>query len=200
MRAPADQMRRIVLLSLLTTAFAVVGPAASLPWLKLDQAYSKDGGSEGGSSESSGHGSGGSGSGSSGSGSSGSSGSGSSGSSGSGSSGSSGSGSSGSSGSGSGSSSGPGSGEAEREVEPGGENRGKKTRQDAVQRYLKVLERHGKVSRVSGSGSRIDVRYTDGWRETISDGRYRLYDPNNRKIMDRAARRDDFQRLRAVRP
>jgi len=176
MRAPADQMRRIVLLSLLTTAFAVVGPAASLPWLKLDQAYSKDGGSEGGSSESSGHGSGGSGSGSSGSGS------------------------SGSSGSGSGSNSGPGSGETEREVEPGGENRGKKTRQDAVQRYLKVLERHGKVSRVSGSGSRIDVRYTDGWRETISDGRYRLYDPNNRKIMDRAARRDDFQRLRAVRP
>ena len=85
---------------------------------------------------------------------------------------------------------GSGSGKGKRD---GREGRG------SVKRYLDLLKDRGQVAQISGAGSKIEVRYTDGWRETISGNRYRLYDDKSRRVMDRPARSDDYERLRAAR-
>lgn len=69
---------------------------------------------------------------------------------------------------------------------------------DGVTRYLEALKRHGKVSAVSSSKSSISVSYTDGWRETIAEDRYRLFDNLGRRVVDRKAKPSDFTRLRAA--
>ena len=117
--------------------------------------------------------------------------SGSSGSSGSGSSGSGSSGSSGSGSSGSGSSgksSGPGSGSSS---DTGG--------------------RHGSSSGTGGGargevvwsrdrGDSVEIRYSDGWSEQVSERRYRLRDPARRVVVERPPKPRDFERLRSALP
>jgi hypothetical protein len=139
---------------------------------ELGAAYSKDGGSggEGGGSDDGGSDNSGSGSDSSGSG----------------------------SGSG-GDNSGPGSGDDDDDNSGSGKGRRDEAgKRDAVRRYLQALQSHGRVASTRVVGSSIDVRYDDGWRETINGNRYRLIDPNGRRVVERSAVRDDFRRLRAV--
>jgi len=123
----------------------------------------------------------------------------------------SGSGSGSNSGSGSGSGGGGNSGPGGGDDSGGGDNSGPGSGDDAashggkgkrdggsVRRYLDLLKNRDQVARVSRSGSTIEVRYTDGWRETISGNRYRLYDQKNRRVMDRPVRPEDYERLRAA--
>jgi hypothetical protein len=72
------------------------------------------------------------------------------------------------------------------------------TERAGVNRYLEALKRHGKVGAVETSGASISVTYTDGWRETVSGNRYRLFDKSGRRVVDRAARQSDLARLRAA--
>jgi len=97
--------------------------------------------------------------------------------------------------------SGPGSGDDDGRDDNSGSGKGHRDgagKRDAVGRYLQVLRSHGRVASARVNGTSIDVRYNDGWRETVSGNRYRLYDPNGRRVMERSAVRDDFRRLRAV--
>ena len=96
--------------------------------------------------------------------------------------------------------SGPGSGDDDdRDDDSGGKGRRDGVgKGDAVSRYLQALRTHGRVASAKANGASIDVRYIDGWRESINGNRYRLFDPNGRRVMERPAMRDDFRRLRAV--
>jgi hypothetical protein len=97
--------------------------------------------------------------------------------------------------------SGPGSGDDDGDDDNSGSGKGQRgdtAKRDSVSRYLQTLRNHGRVASARINGTSIDVRYNDGWRETINGSRYRLFDPNGRRVMERSAVRDDFRRLRAV--
>ncbi|MGB5559074.1 MAG: hypothetical protein WBN04_13825 [Paracoccaceae bacterium] len=49
-----------------------------------------------------------------------------------------------------------------------------------------------------GSDDDMDLRYINGWRERIQNGRYRLTDPKGRVVSDRRARPDDLLRMRGA--
>lgn len=83
-------------------------------------------------------------------------------------------------------------GEAER---GSGGRRGK-----TVNRYVKALSSYGKVAGKTSSASRIEVRYVDGWREVVSRKRYTLFDPRDRRVVDRAATPSDYDRLLSAGP
>ena len=44
----------------------------------------------------------------------------------------------------------------------------------------------------------LHLRYPNGWDEQILDGRYRLLDPEGRKVADRVATMKDLERMRAA--
>lgn len=56
----------------------------------------------------------------------------------------------------------------------------------------------------SGGARRISTRYnirltyTNGWKESIQNGRYALVDPNGRTVADRWAKPEDLRRLRTA--
>lgn len=49
-----------------------------------------------------------------------------------------------------------------------------------------------------GADKDMDLRYTNGWREWIRNGRYRLTDPKGRVVSERFARPDDLLRMRST--
>lgn len=53
----------------------------------------------------------------------------------------------------------------------------------------------GVVRKVEVEGRNIEVTYTDGWKEEISNGRYELKDSNNRTLIERTATGRDRARL-----
>ncbi len=190
----------------LATSLAVVPMAVDFTNIELGpaSAWAKGGGEGGGGSDGSsgdsdssgdsGNSGSGSGSGNSGS----SSGSGNSGSSsGSGSSGSSsGSGSSGSSSSNSGESAG-----SRNSGEHGRNRRGRgKGRNRGKGNNISIPGRFGKVISSTIKGRHVEVFYSDGWKESIKGGSYRLKNPRNKTIVERPARKSDFGRIsRAIR-
>jgi len=103
----------------------------------------------------------------------------------------------GNSGPGGGGNSGPGGGDDNGKNDDGA-RAGSATEREGLKRYLDALKRHGKVSTTSSSKSSISVSYTDGWRETIANDRYQLFDNLGRRVVERKARQSDFARLRAV--
>ena len=58
-----------------------------------------------------------------------------------------------------------------------------------------VPDRFGRVVEVERRGFNIEVRYDDGWKEEIENGRYELKDPNNRTVVERAATFEDRARI-----
>jgi hypothetical protein len=46
-----------------------------------------------------------------------------------------------------------------------------------------------------GADKNMDLHYTNGWREWIRNGRYRLTDPKGRVVSERWARPDDLLRM-----
>ena len=58
-----------------------------------------------------------------------------------------------------------------------------------------VPDRFGRVVEVERRGFNIEVRYDDGWKEEIENGRYELKDPNNRTVVERAATFADRARI-----
>lgn len=60
------------------------------------------------------------------------------------------------------------------------------------------LRKNGSVSWSRFDRGRMAVRYTDGWTEAVTEGRYRLTDRLNRVVVDRPARPGDSIRLRAA--
>ncbi|QIG46284.1 hypothetical protein G5V57_32675 [Nordella sp. HKS 07] len=103
----------------------------------------------------------------------------------------------GNSGPGGGGNSGPGGGDDNGKNDDGA-RAGSATEREGLKRYLEALKRHGKVSTTSSSKSSISVSYTDGWRETIANERYQLFDNLGRRVVDRKARQSDYARLRAA--
>ncbi|MBL8582178.1 MAG: hypothetical protein JNL61_08135 [Rhizobiaceae bacterium] len=79
-------------------------------------------------------------------------------------------------------------------------SRGGKDRGKAVSRYFKALTTYGKVEQKVVNGSRVEVRYRDGWREVIKGKRYNLFDAENRRVIDRPAKPSDYERLLSVKP
>jgi hypothetical protein len=57
---------------------------------------------------------------------------------------------------------------------------------------------HGGITRIEASRSGIEIRYADGAREGIRQGRYQRRDPQGRVVEDRRATGADVSRLRAV--
>ncbi len=47
-------------------------------------------------------------------------------------------------------------------------------------------------------GSKIELRYSDGWREEIEDGKYSLKNPDGRRVVSRRARNSDWTRMRSL--
>lgn len=91
--------------------------------------------------------------------------------------------------------SGKGSGGDDGDDDGGGHG---KDQRRSVERYLDLVKSRGRIAKFSDDGRTIDVRYADGWRETVGPGRYALYDDDGRCVVDRPARRSDFARLRAA--
>ena len=50
---------------------------------------------------------------------------------------------------------------------------------------------------VSASGN-IEIRYTNGWKEELENGRYELKNANNRTVVQRRATAADVARMRAI--
>ena len=150
----------------------------------MTRAAADDGGNSGSGGSGSGSGSSGSGSGSSGSGSS---------SSGSG-------GNSGPGGGGGGDNSGPGGGGGEAGGHAGDRDGRQSTgrSRSPVEHYQETLRSRGRVVWSTVRGDSVEVRYSDGWSEQVASRRYRLRDPARRIVIERAAKRLDFERLKSA--
>lgn len=61
-----------------------------------------------------------------------------------------------------------------------------------------VFRSNGIVQRIEVSSRGIEIRYSDGFREEISNGIYKVRDGRGRTILRRAARGSDVARLKAV--
>ena len=53
-------------------------------------------------------------------------------------------------------------------------------------------------ARAESSSRGIEVTYADGWKEEVENGRYELKDARNRTVVERAATRQDYDRLGAI--
>ena len=53
-------------------------------------------------------------------------------------------------------------------------------------------------ARAESSSRGIEVTYADGWKEEVENGRYELKDAQNRTVVERAATRQDYDRLGAI--
>jgi hypothetical protein len=87
-----------------------------------------------------------------------------------------------------------------RDADDEGSRTGTGRRGSLVNRYFKALNSFGKVVARTATASRIEVRYSDGWREVIAGKRYSLIDPGNRRVVDRSARASDYDRLLSAGP
>jgi hypothetical protein len=76
--------------------------------------------------------------------------------------------------------------------------RSSRNEQRDVERFLDRLGKRNRVTWSRHDGDAISVRYSDGWMESVSQGRYRLTDKRDRLVTERAARRSDLKRLRAA--
>ena len=56
-------------------------------------------------------------------------------------------------------------------------------------------DRTGRVARAQRRGGNIEVRFVDGWKEEVENGRYELKDPAGRTVVERAATNADVSRL-----
>lgn len=56
----------------------------------------------------------------------------------------------------------------------------------------------GVIVRIEVSSSGVKIRYADGGREEIENGRYELRDPSGRRVERRTAKGSDIARLKAV--
>lgn len=70
---------------------------------------------------------------------------------------------------------------------------------DPIGRFMEALGAFGGVESSQRDGGSIELHYDDGWREVISNGRYRLFDRQGRQVVGRAANRLDFERMDAAR-
>jgi hypothetical protein len=86
----------------------------------------------------------------------------------------------------------------------GGDKKGSETEKTEkaekrdVQRFLDRLQHGGSVAYASVTESGVEVRYSDGWSEAVSGGRYRLVDGRQRVVADRPAKKSDLKRLSAA--
>jgi hypothetical protein len=67
-----------------------------------------------------------------------------------------------------------------------------------VEHYLETLRSRGRVVWSTVGGDSVEVRYSDGWSEQVTARRYRLRDPARRIVIERAAKRLDFERLKSA--
>lgn len=67
-----------------------------------------------------------------------------------------------------------------------------------VQRFLDRLQHGGSVAFSNVTEGGVEVRYSDGWSEAVSGGRYRLVDGRQRVVTDRPAKKSDLKRLSAA--
>ena len=56
-------------------------------------------------------------------------------------------------------------------------------------------DRTGRVRKAERHGGNIEVKFADGWKEEIENGRYELKDPAGRTVVERASTQADFNRL-----
>jgi len=61
--------------------------------------------------------------------------------------------------------------------------------------FLNSLQSGTSIVRADQSGNTIEIVYSDGWKEEISNGFYELKDPSNRTVVQRQASADDIARL-----
>jgi hypothetical protein len=68
----------------------------------------------------------------------------------------------------------------------------------SVERFLSRLREKGSVNWAQVRDEGVEVRYADGWSESVSGGRYQLFDTRRRVVTDRPATRGDLRRLAAA--
>lgn len=73
-----------------------------------------------------------------------------------------------------------------------------KAERKSVERFLNRLREKGSVSWAQVREGSVEVRYADGWSESVSAGRYQLLDTRRRVVTDRPAKSGDFKRLAAA--
>ncbi len=67
-------------------------------------------------------------------------------------------------------------------------------------RNTAIPSRFGQVVRSVVTGGRMEAYYSDGWKETIKSGSYRLKNRRNKTVIKRKARKSDYRRIsRAIR-
>jgi hypothetical protein len=105
--------------------------------------------------------------------------------------------------SGGGSNSGSGS-NGSNDGDNGNENGGKQSHINDSKKDLKnkrVDDKKGQyqvVPKAVDRGNNLHLQYSNGWEESVANGRYTLVDPQKRTVADRKATQSDFARMRAV--
>lgn len=64
--------------------------------------------------------------------------------------------------------------------------------------FISSLRKGNRVASSGGTGSNLELRYSDGWKEVVDNGRYVLRDPNGNTIINRLAKNADVARLRSA--
>lgn len=83
-----------------------------------------------------------------------------------------------------------GSGKSGRSQESGNRNESSSTQA--------IPSRFGHVVRFRATSNGLEIRYSDGWRETIDTDRYSLTNAKGRTVISRRVRRSDWQRMNSA--
>ena len=78
----------------------------------------------------------------------------------------------------------------------GGETGGGKGNKGGHSNSKSIPARFGHVVNSSRTSRGMEVRYSDGWSESIRGGRYYLKNPRRRTVISRRVRNSDYRRLR----
>jgi len=64
--------------------------------------------------------------------------------------------------------------------------------------FLSSLRNGSRIVSAERSSNKIEIQYSDGWREQIEDGVYTLAGPNDNVVIRRPATKRDYQRLNSA--
>ncbi|HHG90897.1 MAG TPA: hypothetical protein ENJ90_10550, partial [Devosia sp.] len=64
--------------------------------------------------------------------------------------------------------------------------------------FLESLRNGSTIVKAERDANSIEIKYSDGWKEEIENGRYELKDPNGNEIISRPATDADITRLSSV--
>ncbi|MCB1518004.1 MAG: hypothetical protein KDJ19_10380 [Hyphomicrobiaceae bacterium] len=71
-------------------------------------------------------------------------------------------------------------------------------RPESLGDFIKALNNGSAIVSAEMNGDNIEIVYSDGWKEEISDGTYEIVNPSGRAIVHRPVNANDISRLSSV--